>query len=225
MGTRRLSPEGKQAALDFAYEAVNDGCNVVSGLAWGADTYAHRGALNAYYDAVEKGDAAVKGKTIAVLPSSVDEIVPYQNKKLAAQIIESGGLLVSEYAPGVPVEKWHFVGRNRIIAGLSMATLVVEAPVGSGALITADFAVEYNRDLMFHTACFSDNADFISGIIKNKLDKDFACGKVNKYKIENTPEKFCLQGAPVVSGYKEFCKAVAEAPGFQNSPVQGNLFE
>ena len=135
MGTRRLSPEGKQAALDFAYEAVNDGCNVVSGLAWGADTYAHRGALNAYYDAVEKGDAAVKGKTIAVLPSSVDEIVPYQNKKLAAQIIKSGGLLVSEYAPGVPVEKWHFVGRNRIIAGLSMATLVVEAPVGTISLL------------------------------------------------------------------------------------------
>lgn len=226
VGTRKISPSGKNAALTFSYDAAMDGKNIVSGLAFGADSYAHRGALNAFYDAKEKNvDLSMVGKNIAVLPGSIDEIVPYQNKKLASQIIESGGLLISEYEPGMPIAKWHFVGRNRLIAGLSMATVVIEAPNGSGSLITADFALEYNRDVMFHQTCFSDNAKIISGFVKNQLDKDFACGKVSKYKLENSPEKYLESGAPVIKDYKDFCEALVQSPGMQKSLLQGELFE
>jgi len=225
VGTRRITPYGKKAALEFAQDAANDGCNVVSGLASGVDSYAHKGALNAYFNALEKEESITPGKTIAVLPSAIDEILPALNKKLAEQILSSGGLLISEYEPGEAMAKWHFVGRNRIIAALSMATLVVEAPAGSGALITADFAVEYNRDVLFHQACFSEGAEYVSGLVKSQLDKDFAIGKVSKYKIENTPEKYIRDGAPVIKDYKSFCEVLSGLPGSQNKPEQGELFD
>jgi DNA processing protein len=225
VGTRKISPVGKKAALEFAKDAANDGCNVVSGLASGVDAYAHQGALNAYFDALEKDESLIIGKTIAVLPSAIDEILPAVNKKLAGQILFSGGLLISEYEPAESMAKWHFVGRNRIIAALSMATLVVEAPTGSGALITADFAVEYNRDVLFHEACFSESAEYISSLVKSKLDRDFAIGMVSKYKIENTPEKYIRDGAPVIKDYKNFCEVLSGLPGSQNKPEQGELFD
>ena len=106
--------------------------------------------MDAYFDYIETGlDASALGKTIAVLPSAIDEVLPASHKRLAAQILQTGGLLLSEYEPGRVMEKWHFVARNRIIAGLSPATIVVEAPAGSGSLITADFALEMGRDVMF----------------------------------------------------------------------------
>ena len=127
VGTRRLSTAGRTAARAFAYEAANNGCNVISGLAAGADSYAHLGALDAYYDWCEKnsceGTEYPLGHTIAVLPSAIDNIVPYTNKKLAAQILQSGGCIISEYAPGMPTNKWQFVARNRIVAGMSDACI------------------------------------------------------------------------------------------------------
>ena len=226
VGTRRLSQAGREAARSFSKAAASDGCNVVSGLAAGADTYAHLGALDAYYDSVEKGgDVSATGRTIAVLPGAIDNIVPYTNKKLAAQILQSGGCLVSEYGPGYGTGKWQFVARNRIVAGLSEATVVIEAPAGSGALITADFAIEDGRDLFFHEAAFGEAASRISGLVRAELEKDFSAGRVSKYKMENTPEKFLSAGAPVIKDYKDFCVALTEMPGMRSTgPVQGELF-
>ena len=224
VGTRRLSPEGKKAAKEFSYAAATDGCNVVSGLANGADGYAHQGAVDAYFDYIETGlDASALGKTIAVLPSAIDEVLPASHKRLAAQILQTGGLLLSEYEPGRVMEKWHFVARNRIIAGLSPATIVVEAPAGSGSLITADFALDMGRDVMFHKATFGELAKNIAENSNAALEAEHAKGKVSKYKVENRPEKFLEAGAPVISDYKDYLKCLAEAPGTRN-PVQGELF-
>ena len=222
VGTRRLSTAGREAAKSFAYDAVMDGCNVVSGLAYGADACAHQGALDAFFDNPEKEGL---GRTIAVLPCAIDEIVPYQNKRLAAQILQSGGCLISEYAPGTPTQKRNFVARNRIVAGLSQATVVIEAPNGSGALITADFALEEGRDVFFHEAAFGQAAESISQAVKSGLEKDFATGRVSKFKLENCPERFLKEGAPVIKNYKDFCVALTEMPGERSQlPLQGELF-
>ena len=240
VGTRRLTAYGKKAAYDFAYAAVMDGCNVVSGLAYGADAFAHKGAVNAFFDVMEKGgDLSALGRTIAVIPSGIDEIVPHGNKALASKILQSGGCVVSEYEPGLSVANWHYVGRNRIIAGLSPATVVIEAPTGSGALITADFAVEYNRELFFHEAVFADDAEIIARNVSLELEKEYDSGKVSKYKINNCPEKFVEAGAPVFKDYADYCRILLQTPEQRieqmekndiykkirnNKPVQGELF-
>ncbi|MBP5603702.1 MAG: DNA-processing protein DprA [Treponema sp.] len=227
VGTRRITPDGKAAAIDFAYAATLDGCNVVSGLANGIDGCAHQGAINAFFDTDEKsGDCSILGKTIAVLPSAIDEIVPYGHKRMAEHILKTGGCIISEYEPGTPMANFHFVGRNRIIAGLSPATVVIEAPAGSGALITADFAVDYNRDVMIHQAAFGSLAEKVSATVVHELEKDFALGGVSKYKLENRPEKFIKDGAPIIKDYKDYCKALAEMPGTRSANiVQQKLFE
>lgn len=231
VGTRKLTQNGKAAASGFAYDAVLSGMNVVSGLAHGADGYAHQGAINAFFDCNEqKIDMSKLGRTIAVIPSAIDEIVPYGHKKMAAQILQTGGLLVSEFEPGSITEKWHFVARNRIIAGLTSSTVVIEAPAGSGSLITADFALEYNRDLFFHQVAFTQNAMEIAGIVKSDLEKAHAAGKVSSYKLENQIQKFIEAGAPVIKDYEEFCKVLADPPEKnreenKNPPcIQGELF-
>ena len=222
VGTRRLSTAGREAAKSFAYDAAMDGCNVVSGLAYGADACAHQGALDVFYD---NSGAEGLSRTIAVLPCAIDEVVPYTNKRLAAQILQSGGCLVSEYAPGTPTQKRNFVARNRIVAGMSEATVVIEAPNGSGALITADFALEEGRDVFFHEVAFGDAAESISQTVKSGLKKDFAAGRVSKYKLENCPERFLKAGAPVIKDYKDFCVALTEMPGMRSTgPEQGELF-
>lgn len=207
VGTRRLSPDGKIAARNFSYEAVLNGFNVVSGLANGADGFAHKGATDSYFDCIEKGiDTEILGKTIAVLPSSIDEIVPHNHALMAANILKSGGCIISEYEPGMCMEKWHFVARNRIIAGMSPGTVVIEAPPGSGALITAEFALEYNRDVMFHKVAFEGFASVISEKVHSQLEKELANGRISKCKIENRPEKYLEAGAPVVGSFKEYYK-------------------
>ena len=222
VGTRKLSTAGREAAKSFAYDATKDGCNVVSGLAYGADACAHQGALDAFYD---NPDCQGLGRTIAVLPCAIDDIVPYSNKRLAAQILQSGGCLVSEYAPGRPTEKRNFVARNRIVAGMAEATVVIEAPNGSGALITADLALEEGRDVFFHQAAFGQAAESISQTVKSGLEKDFAAGRVSKFKLENCPERFLKAGAPVIKDYKDFCVALTEMPGQRSTgPIQGELF-
>lgn len=138
VGTRSPSHDGRAAARSLAREAARARVPVVSGLARGIDTEAHRGAL-------EGG-----GTTIAVLGSGIDTIYPAQNRLLAARIADSGGAIVSEYPPGVPPRQFNFPERNRIISGLARATVVVEAPERSGALITADYALDQGRDLFVH---------------------------------------------------------------------------
>ena len=108
---------------------------IISGLALGIDAAAHRGAL------------AGGGRTIAVLGNGIDEIYPAQNEKLANEILNTGGAIVSEYGPGEPSFRQNFIHRNRIISGLSVAVVVVEAPMKSGALATAGFAAEQGRSV------------------------------------------------------------------------------
>jgi DNA processing protein len=136
VGARACSGYGRSVARMLATEASRAGAVVVSGLARGIDGEAHRGAL------------AADARTIAVLGCGVDRDYPAAHAGLARSIVESGGLVVSEYEPGVEPAPWRFPARNRIIAGLARATVVVEARERSGALITADFALEDGREVL-----------------------------------------------------------------------------
>jgi DNA processing protein len=217
VGTRRLTSFGRKAAIEFSYDASMDGVNVVSGLAIGCDSAAHIGALDAYYDCFEREEDCNKvGRTIAVLPCAADDIVPSSNKRLAQKIIESGGCLISEYEPTSQIANWHFVQRNRIIAGLSQSTVVIEAPVGSGALITVDYALDMGRDVMFHKVSFNDFAEQISKKSKDELELKYMQKKVSKFKVENSPKKFVDDGAPVIINYKDYCSCLLEIPGRRN---------
>ena len=214
VGTRHVTPDGRAAAHDFAYDAVNNGVTVVSGLAFGADAAAHSGAVDAYFDSIERGGGkAASGKTAAVLPCGCDTVVPKSNARLAHNILRSGGCILSEYVPGTETMPWRFVQRNRIIAALSPATVVVQAGNGSGALITAQFALEYNRELMFHAAALSESARKTGEASLRRLQKEFALGNISRSKLENSPERFLESGAPVIKDYKDFCVCLKEMPG------------
>lgn len=217
VGTRHVTPQGKQAAQEFSHDASAAGVSVVSGLAMGVDGAAHMGTVEAVFDAMEDGSSGPLGKAIAILPCGVDTITPTMHKRLASNIMYTNGCLVSEYLPGAGAEAWRFVHRNRIIAGMSKATLVVEAPPGSGALITAQFAVEYDRDVVFHAAAFSDMARQVSDEVKAQLQVRHAQGKVSKAKLENTAQKYIDDGAPVIKDWKDFCECMDEAPGARAS--------
>jgi DNA processing protein len=135
VGTRNPTEAALREAYEIALECGRAGLAVISGLALGIDAMAHRGNI--------EGGAP----TVAVLGSGLDVLYPAGNEALARRIVEQGGVLLSEYPPGMGPEKWHFPARNRIISALSRGTLVVEAPEQSGALITARFALEHGRDL------------------------------------------------------------------------------
>lgn len=135
VGTRSPSITGRETAKQFATELANHSLTVVSGLALGIDAAAHQGALLA------------EGQTIAVLGSGIDLVYPYRHRELAQKII-TNGLVISEFPINSSPAAGHFPRRNRIISGLSKATLVVEAAIKSGSLITARFALEQNRDVM-----------------------------------------------------------------------------
>ena len=135
IGARAASQEGLIAAGEIACDLARAGVVVVSGLARGIDSAAHRGALDG------------GGPTIAVLGTGIDRIYPPENEALTERIA-AGGLLVSEFPPGAAPEDWHFPRRNRIISGLSKAVVIVEAREKSGSLITARLAAEQGRDVM-----------------------------------------------------------------------------
>jgi DNA processing protein len=134
VGTRRITAYGRQVAEELAACLAGNGVTVVSGLARGVDAVAHQSALKA------------GGRTLAVLGCGVDRIYPPEHTQLAEKIAASGAIL-SDYAPGTPPDAANFPPRNRIISGLSMATVVVEAPENSGALITAQFATDQGREV------------------------------------------------------------------------------
>lgn len=134
VGTRSPSTYGKEATRHIVSELARNGLTIVSGLAVGIDSIAHTAALEA------------GGRTIGVLGCGIDIVYPERNKKLATQIVENGAI-ISEYPIGTRPVAANFPPRNRIISGVSLGTLVVEAPTESGALITVEFALDQGRDV------------------------------------------------------------------------------
>ncbi len=134
VGSRKATPYGKKVAEQISKRLSEIGLTIISGMARGIDSYSHKGAL-------------IAGKeTIAVLGCGVDVIYPSENKGLYNKIIEKG-TIISEFPPGSQPVPWHFPARNRIISGLSLGVIVVEAAEKSGALITTDYALEQGREV------------------------------------------------------------------------------
>lgn len=155
VGTRRATPYGKAAARQIAERLARHGVVVISGLAIGIDAEAHDATL-------ESGTP-----TWAVLGSGLNRIYPPRNQPLAKRILENGGALISEYHPDTEAAPYTFPQRNRIVAGLARATIVIEAPERSGALITARLALETNRDVAAVPGdIFSENAKGANALLR-----------------------------------------------------------
>ena len=136
VGSRRCSTYGQNASEMLGRDLAEHGVCVVSGFARGIDSAAHQGAIDG------------KGKTIAVLGTGIDKVYPKENAKLVNQILDSGGAIVSQFPLGTPPLRENFPYRNRIISGLSLGILVIEASERSGSLITARLAMEQNREVL-----------------------------------------------------------------------------
>jgi DNA processing protein len=136
VGSRSPTASGRELALQFAAGLPKYGLTVTSGLALGIDSAAHLGALEA------------GGASVAVMGTGPDQVYPARNRRLAASIVEQGGALVTEFVPGTRPEPPNFPRRNRIISGLSLGVLVVEAALPSGSLLTAQCALEQDREVM-----------------------------------------------------------------------------
>lgn len=191
VGTRACSTYGRETAKALGYDLASSGVAVVSGLATGIDTYAHEGALSG------------GGKCIAVLGGGFEHVTPVGNAKLFDKILESGGLALTEYKPDTSPTKFTFPERNRIIAGLCRAVVVVEAGEKSGALITAELAAEQGREvfavpgnvtserskgcneLLYQGANVARKASDILEILSGNL----GVKQVKKEKIVASPEK------------------------------------
>jgi DNA processing protein len=183
VGTRKATEEGKFIAKDFAFKLAPY-FNIVSGLALGIDSFAHLGALEA------------NGKTIAVLANGLLKIYPKTNEKLGQKILENNGLIISEYNIYTPPLQHHFLERNRIISGISYGVLIVEAPLRSGALNTARFALEQNK---------------LIWVIPGKINNPNYAGS----------NKLIQQGAMLVTDYKDILNELNIAP--QNNENNLNL--
>ena len=137
VGSRRCTRQGRDTAFALARDLAAQGLTIVSGLAYGIDAAAHRGAL-----------ASAGAPTVGVLGSGLERIYPQSHERLAAEIVALGGAVVSEYEPAVGPRKHHFPARNRIVSGLCLGVVIVEASERSGSLITARLALEQGRDVM-----------------------------------------------------------------------------
>ena len=151
VGSRGPSEYGKRNATEFAKELTESGWVVTSGLAVGIDGFAHKGAIS---------NAEGNSHTVAVLGSGVDSIYPKRHARLAKDIVVHGGAVISEFMLNTPPIAEHFPRRNRIVSGLAKGTLVIEAAIKSGSLITAYYALQQNRDVFA-----------VPGNIKNPLSK------------------------------------------------------
>ncbi len=158
IGCRDYSEYGKENALKFSYEIAKNKVNIISGLAKGIDSFAHIGALKA------------NEKTIAVVGTGLDIVYPKENIKLANEIINKEGAIITEYPLGTKPNRWNFPARNRIISGLSNGVLVIEAKEKSGTLITVDFALEQGRNIY----CIPGNINSANSYGTNELIKQGA---------------------------------------------------
>lgn len=136
VGSRKVSPYGRNVTTKLASEAAAQGIVIVSGLAYGVDALAHEAALE------------IGGLTIAVLPGSIGQIYPAGHRNLAQRILDNGGALISEHGATSSVRREYFIARNRLISGISDATLIPEAALKSGSLHTARFTLEQGRELL-----------------------------------------------------------------------------
>lgn len=165
VGSRKMTVYGEKVTRKLARELAEQGIVIISGLALGVDALAHEAALS------------VGGLCIAVLPCPLDKIVPATNLNLAGQILDGGGVLVSEYAPGEVPYKQNFIARNRLMSGLADAILITEATVKSGSIHTANFAIKQGRDVL----AVPGNIDWDSSVGCHNLIKTGA-GLVTSYK-------------------------------------------
>ena len=158
IGCRECSKYGAEQAIKFGYELAKKDICIISGMARGIDTYSHIGAIKA------------KGKTIAVLGCGLDVIYPPENVNLYKQIIECGGAIITEYPMKSRPEKQHFPARNRIISGLAMGVLIVEARYRSGSAITARYANMQKKEVF----CVPRDIDKKTGYLPNEFIKNGA---------------------------------------------------
>ncbi len=191
VGTRRYSSYGKQVALEIARSLSDAGLTIVSGLAPGIDTFSHQACVES------------ENRTIAVLGTGIDResIYPKSNLKLAQKILETGGCLISELPPGTRGSKFSFPKRNRIISGLSLGTLVVEAKEKSGSLITGNFAFLQKRKVFA-----------VPGIIYSQNSKG--------------PHKLIKQGAKLVENVNDILEELnLPSQNLNNRIKEGNREE
>jgi DNA processing protein len=158
VGTRRCTRYGSELARSFGESIAKAGWTTVSGLARGIDAAAHKGTLD------------TGGHAVAVLGCGIDVVYPAENRKLHMEIVSSGGALISEYPPGIPPDRWRFPARNRLIAAMSAAVVVVEAGEKGGALITARLAAELGRPVLV----VPGDVDRSASVGCNKLIRDGA---------------------------------------------------
>lgn len=195
VGTRRVTPYGRQACETFCAALANAGVAIVSGLARGVDAIAHRVA-------VEAGSP-----TVAVLAGGIDQVYPRENAGLAAQIVKNG-CLVSEYPVGIPARRDYFPRRNRILSGLARATLVVEAGEGSGALHTANWAFEQGRDVFaIPGSIFSKQSSATNQLIRE-----------NTARLVATPDQLCEE-LNLLASARPAQPPLAELPGPLREPA------
>ncbi len=187
VGTRRATEYGRRVAHDLAFDLASAGWVVVSGLAGGIDAAAHRGAL------------AAGGETIGVLGCGINRVYPVSNRDLYGAIGRRG-LLLSEYEPDAPPQKYHFPERNRIIAALSSAVVVAQAGERSGALITADLALELGREVL---------------AVPGPIDQVVSRGV----------HELLRSGAGVVESAADVLRQLGESPGCPPGGVQRSLFD
>lgn len=213
VGSRNCSEYGRKYAKKFAKNLAQNGVNIVSGMAIGIDTVAHRGCMEA------------KGKTIAVLGCGFEKIYPKENKKLFYEILENDGLIISEYEPSVEAQSNFFRKRNRIVSGISLGVLVVEAAYRSGTSITAGYAKRQGRKVYCIPSSLENNKGVGTAYLVNKGAKlvlsqgDILCDFNLKFNKNKNEDKYInIKNIPAI--YENIYKNINSTGSYINEIVK-----